>query len=99
MDTCNALKEEAQEIRRKGYSAIDKADFIREQTNQVKDRAFLSLKMKLMILRRAMEGRFELETTLVETLALMKSQATVTNLYIQEIRTTLRSVSSRMDRL
>ena len=26
VDACNALKEEAQEIRREGYSAIDKAD-------------------------------------------------------------------------
>lgn len=99
VDACNALKEEAQEIRREGYSAIDKADAIREQAYRVKDEAFELKDEAYDIKERAMEARSELETTLVETLALMKSQATVTNLYIQEIRKTLSSLSSRMDRL
>ena len=94
VDACNALKEEAQEIRREGYSAIDKADVIREQAYRVKDEAFELKDEAYDIKESAMEARSELERTLVETLALMKSQATVTNLYIQEIRTTLSSVQA-----
>jgi hypothetical protein len=91
-DTCQSLKLEAQQIRREGYTAIDKADSIREQAYRVKDEAF---EMK----ETEMAARSELETTLVETIALIRSQSTVTNLYIQEIRGTLSDMKNRMEKI
>ena len=40
LDTCQALKKAAEDIRQEGYSAIDKADKIREQAYQAKDEAY-----------------------------------------------------------
>ena len=89
-DTCYALKLAAQQIRREGYTAIDKADFIREQAYRLKDEAY-------EVRESAMEARSALETTLVETIALVRSQSTVTNLYIQEIRSTLSDIKKKME--
>ena len=97
LDSCQALKEEAQEIRQEGYSAIDKADIIRDQAYRVKDEAYDLKDEAYDIKESALEARSALETTLLETLILMRSQATATNLYIQEIRTTLSSLTSKMD--
>ena len=47
--------------------------------------------------RSALESR--LVETLVDTFSLMRSQTTVTNLYIQEIRSTLNDVKDRIDDL
>ncbi|KAL5264850.1 hypothetical protein ACHWQZ_G005804 [Mnemiopsis leidyi] len=99
VETCNTLKEEAQQIRREGYSAIDKADGIREQAYRVKDQAYELKEEAYEIKESALEARSALEGTLVETLALMKSQATTTNLYIQEIRASLSSLSERLESL
>ena len=99
VETCNSLKEEAQEIRREGYSAIDKADGIREQAYRVKDEAYELKEEAYEIKESALEARSALEVTLVETLALMKSQATATNLYIEEIRSSLSSLSERLESL
>ena len=99
LDSCQALKEEAQEIRQEGYSAIDKADIIRDQAYRVKDEAYDLKDEAYDIKESALEARSALETTLLETLILMRSQATATNLYIQEIRTTLSSLTTRIDKL
>ncbi|KAL5251896.1 hypothetical protein ACHWQZ_G014881 [Mnemiopsis leidyi] len=99
VDTCNSLKEEAQEIRREGYSAVQKADQIRDQAYRVKEEAFELKEEAYEIKVSALEARSALEVTLVETLALMKSQATVTGLYIQEIRSSLSSLSARLESL
>ena len=99
VETCNSLKEEAREIRREGYSAIDKADGIREQAYRVKDEAYELKEEAYEIKVSALEARSALEVTLVETLALMKSQATANNLYIQEIRSSLSSLSERLESL
>ena len=99
VETCNSLKEEAQEIRREGYSAIDKADGIREQAYRVKDEAYELKEEAYEIKESALVARSALEVTFVETLALMKSQATATNLYIQEIRSSLSSLSDRLESL
>ena len=40
LDTCRALKDDAQIIRREGYTAIDKADRIRVQAYYTKDDAY-----------------------------------------------------------
>ena len=99
VEACNTLKEEAQQIRREGYSAIDKADGIREQAYRVKAQAYELKEEAYEIKESALEARSALEGTLVETLALMKSQATTTNLYIQEIRASLSSLSERLESL
>ena len=90
--TCQALKEDAQEIREEGYSAINRADMIREQAYRVKDEAYV-------IKESALLEKSGLEIFLVETFALMKNQATANNLYIQEIRASLSSVVTRMESL
>ena len=89
-DTCYALKLAAQQIRREGYTAIDKADSIREQAYRLKDEAY-------EVRESAMEAKSALETTLVETMALVRSQSTVTNLYIQEMRSTLSDIKKKME--
>ena len=99
LNACQALKEDAQVIRHEGYSAIDKADTIREQAYRVKDEAYEIRDDAYEIRESALEARSTLEGTLVETLELMKNQATVNNLYIQEVRTSLSSLMARMDRL
>ena len=98
-DTCREVREEAYTIRNEGYTAVDKADNIREQAYRTKDEAFELKEEALEIKESVFEGRLALENTLVETLALMKSQTTVTNLYIQEMRTTLSSIVARVDNL
>ena len=99
LDTCRALKDDAQIIRREGYSAIDKADRIRVQAYQTKDDAYRILDAAYEIKESLLEERSLLENTLIETLGRMKDQATATNMYIQKIRTSLSSVMSRMDKL
>ena len=89
LETCQVLKLEAQAIRREGYTAIDKADAIRDQAYRVKDEAFDLKDEAYDIKVSAIEARSALESTLVETLSLMKSQATATSLYIQEIRSAM----------
>ena len=92
LDTCQVLLEDAQEMREEGYSAINRADIIREQAYRVKDEAYV-------IKESALLEKSGLEIFLVETLALMKNQATANNLYIQEIRASLSSVLTRMESL
>ena len=98
-DTCQTLKQEAQQIRREGYTAIDKADTIREQAYRVKDEAFELKEEAYEIKESALEAKSELETMLVETIASVRSQSTVTNLYIQEIRSTLSGMKEKMEKM
>ena len=99
LNPCEGVRAEAYQIRREGYTAVNQAGEIREEAYRKKDEA-LELKEEALELKEStMERRLELETTLVETLALMKSQATATNLYIQEMRTTLNSIADRVDKL
>lgn len=91
-DTCQSLKQEAQQIRKEGYTAIDKANSIREEAHRLKDEAF---EMK----ESEMKARSELESTLVETIALIRSQSTFTNQYIQDIKGTLSDIKNRMEKI
>ena len=99
LDTCNSLKLEAQEIRREAYTVINKADAIRDQAYRVQDEAFEIKDEALDVKEKTMEAKSELESTLIETLLLVRSQSTVTNLYIQEIRSSISSMERKMEEL
>ena len=77
------IREEAQQIRQEGYAAISKAYQIKDEAYEVKDEAY--------------EARSELESLLIDTFVLLKSQTTASNLYIHEIRNTLAAINKRMD--
>ena len=79
----------AQQIRREGYAAIDKADAIREQAYRVMEEA---LEMK----KSALEAKSALESVLVEAITLFRSQSSATNVYIQEMRTTLGDIEDKI---
>ena len=99
LETCQALQDAAQLIRLEGYSAIDKAELIRDQAYRVKDEAYEIKDEAYEIKESVLESRIQHETTLIETLGLIHKQALATNLYIDEIRNTLSSVLSRIDSL
>lgn len=99
LDTCNTLKLEAQEIRREAYTVINKADAIRDQAYRVQDEALEIKDEALDVKEKTMEAKSELESTLIETLLLVRSQSTVTNLYIQEIRSSISSMERKMEGL
>jgi len=98
-ESCQDIREEAYIIRNEGYTAVSKAGEIREKAYRTKDEAFELKEEALEIKESTLEGRLALQTTLMETIALLKSQATATNLYIQEIRSTLSSIAARVDSL
>ena len=79
----------AHQIRREGYAAIDKADAIREHAYRVMEEA---LEMK----ESALEAKSALESVLVEAITLFRSQSSATNVYIQEIRTTLEDIEDKI---
>ena len=86
---CRSTELAAQLIRREGYAAIDKADAIREQAYRVMEEA---LEMK----ESALEAKSALESVLVEAITLFRSQSSATNVYIQEIRTTLGDIEDKI---
>ena len=98
-DSCNEIREEAQTIRNEGYSAVNKADEIRERAYRTKEEALQLKEDALEVKESVLEGRLLLETTLVETLALIRGQASATSLHIQDIKESLRSISERVDSL
>ena len=98
-DSCNEIREEAQTIRNEGYSAVNKADEIRERAYRTKEEAFQLKEDALEVKESVLEGRLRLETTLVETLALIRGQASATSLHIQDIKESLRSISARVENL
>ena len=87
--SCRSTELAAQLIRREGYAAIDKADEIREQAYRVMEEA---LEMK----ESALEAKSALESVLVEAITLFRSQSSATNVYIQEIRTTLGDIEDKI---
>ena len=99
LETCQALHDAAQLIRLEGYTAIDKAELIRDQAYRVKDEAYEIKDEAYEIKESVLEARTQHETTLIETLGLIHQQALATSLYIDEIRNTLGSVLSRIDSL
>ena len=90
--SCRSTELAAQQIRREGYAAIDKADGIREQAYRVMEEA---LEMK----ESALEAKSALESVLVEAITLFRSQSSATNVYIQEMRTTLGDIEDKIGEL
>ena len=72
--------------------SLDKAEALKEEAYRAKDEAYA-------IREKGLEARSALETTLVETLDLIKTQAISTNLNLQEIKTSLSSMAARLDTL
>ncbi|KAL5249719.1 hypothetical protein ACHWQZ_G018515 [Mnemiopsis leidyi] len=98
-DACNNIREEAQTIRNEGYSAVSRADEIRENAYRTKEEAFQVKEEALEVKESVLAGRLTMETTLVETLALIRSQATATSLHIQDMKESLKSIVVRVNRL
>ena len=96
LETCQALQDAAQLIRLEGYSAIDKAELIRDQAYRVKDEAYDIKDEAYEIKESVLEARTQHETTLIEVLGLIHKQVLTTNSYVDEIRKTLEAVSGRM---
>ena len=72
--------------------SLDKAEALKEEAYRAKDEAYA-------IREKGLEARSALESTLVETLDLIKTQAISTNLNIQEIKTSLSSMAARLETL
>ena len=72
--------------------SLDKAEALKEEAYRAKDEAYA-------IREKGLEARSALETTLVETLDLIKTQAISTNLNIQEMKTSLSSMAARLETL
>ena len=67
LDTCRALKDDAQIIRHEGYTAIDKADRIRVQAYYTKDDAYRILNEAYEDKESVLVAMSALEISLVET--------------------------------
>ena len=68
LDSCQAMRRESALIRSEGYSAINRADSIREQAYRVKDEAIELKEEALEVREGAASARSALESRLVETL-------------------------------
>ena len=101
--SCETMRLDAIQIRKEGYAAMNRADSIREQAYRAKDEA-LDLKEEALEVREtAASSRSLLESRLVETLVdtftLIRSQTTVTNLYMSEIKSSLNSVMNKINEI
>lgn len=79
-------------VARKVDELKEEAYELKEEAHKLKEEAY---ELKVGVL----EAKLDLEKSLLETLALMRNQSTANSLYIEEIRSTLTTLSTRMDEL
>ena len=77
------IREEAQKMRTDAYDTMRKAFQMKEEAMEFREAAY--------------QARMEMETSMVEALSLLKTQASATTLYVQDMRTTLNNVKGRLD--
>ena len=77
------IREEAQKMRTDAYDTMRKAFQMKEEAMEFREAAY--------------QARMEMETSMVEALSLLKTQASATTLYVQDMRTTLSNVKGRLD--
>ena len=80
-----AIREEAQNMRSDAYNTMKKAFQMKEEAMESREAVY--------------KARMEVETNVIETLSLLRSQAAATTLYVQEVRSTLTSVKGRLDQI
>ena len=102
-DSCEALKLEAIQIRLEGYDAMNRGYKAQHEALDLKREALDLKEEALQIRENSANSRSLLESRLVETLvdtfAFIKSQTTVSNLHVNEIKSTLSEVQDKINEM
>ena len=98
-EECSSSREDAAAMREEAYSVLNKATQAREDIFDLREESFDLREEAGEIRDSVLEARTVFERTLVETLSDLKSHVTVSNIYIQEMRTVMSSLATKMEKL